>query len=68
MNAGAPISQLAKKGGFISKTGEPQKAIVFRLCQRLKDDKLIVLKRGHYRITKAGKAELGWVENGDEND
>jgi hypothetical protein len=68
MNAGAPISQLAKKAGFVSKSGEPQKSTVFRICQRLKDDKLIILKRGHYRITKAGKSELGWSEDGSEND
>jgi hypothetical protein len=65
MNSGASISALAKKAGFTSPDGAPQKSKVGRLCQRLASDKLIVLKRNRYRITKEGKAELGW---GDEND
>jgi hypothetical protein len=65
MNSGLPIRALAQKANFLSPAGKPLKSKVGRLCHSLASDKLIVLKRGHYRITKEGKAELGWD---DEND
>lgn len=62
-NANASIALLAKKANFVTASGEPQKSKVFYICQRLLEDKLIRMVRGKYRITSAGKSELGWNDD-----
>lgn len=65
MNKGASIAALAKKANFVGSNGDPQKSKVFRICQRLKEDKLIEMLRRKPRITPKGKKELGWAEKED---
>jgi hypothetical protein len=61
MKPGASVASYAKSLGFMSETGQPQKSKVFRLRQRLADDKLIERYRNDkWRVTAKGKKELGW--------
>lgn len=59
------VAEIAKKAGFVSPSGAPQKSTTQRLILNLRDAKLVHEVRGKWRITKAGKQELGW-EDGDE--
>jgi hypothetical protein len=63
MNKGASIAAFARKAKFVGPNGQPQKSKVFRLCDRLRKDKLIKAVLGKYSITAEGKKHLGWTDN-----
>lgn len=55
----ASVASIAIKAGWISTSGKPLKSKVFRIVQRLREEKLIETKVGKHRVTNAGKRELG---------
>jgi hypothetical protein len=63
MKPGASVATYAKDLNWLSETGQPQKSKVFRLRQRLADDKLIErYRKDKWRVTPKGKKELGWSD------
>lgn len=56
---GMPQSAIAKQAGWVGETGVPNKAKVNRLLKALKGDKLVTAQRGKWKLTDAGKKELG---------
>ena len=62
MNKGASIADFARKANFVSAEGLPQKSKTYRLCRRLDEAGFIKNVLGKYRITPAGKNELGWKD------
>jgi DNA-binding IclR family transcriptional regulator len=63
MNKGASIAALARKANFVTADGSPQKSKTYRLCRRLDEAGFIKNVLGKYRITPAGKTELGWKDD-----
>ena len=59
------IASLAIKCGFVSSTGQPQKSSVFKICNRLVEEKLLERRGNKYRITPKGKREIGWKDEED---
>jgi hypothetical protein len=55
---GAGVRGWAEQLGWISPIGAPLKNKVSRRLATLKAEKLVEVRRGKYRITKAGEAEL----------
>ena len=53
------------KCGFVSSTGLPQKSSVFKICNRLVEEKLLERRGEKYRITPKGKREIGWKDDDD---
>jgi Bifunctional DNA primase/polymerase, N-terminal/AAA domain len=62
MNKGASIADFARKANFLTAEGNPQKSKTHRLCRRLDEAGFIKNVLGKYRITPAGKNELGWKD------
>ncbi|MET4033372.1 hypothetical protein ABIB94_004164 [Bradyrhizobium sp. JR7.2] len=60
------IANLAIKCGFVSSTGQPQKSSVFKICNRLVEEKLLERRGNKYRITPKGKREIGWKDDDDD--
>ena len=52
------LRDIAANAGWINEQGVPAKPKVQRLLKRLKAEKLVANRRGSWRITDAGKAEL----------
>ena len=61
-NRNSSIANLAIKCGFVSSTGQPQKSSVFKICNRLVEEKLLERRGNKYRITPKGKREIGWKD------
>lgn len=59
---GASIADFAKFANFLTPEGVPQKSKTYRLCRRLEEAGFIKNVLGKYRITPAGKNELGWKD------
>jgi hypothetical protein len=62
MNKDASIAEFAKKANFLTPDGNPKRTKTHRLCYRLADAGFIKNVLGKYRITPAGKSELGWKD------
>jgi molybdopterin-guanine dinucleotide biosynthesis protein len=51
---------MAHKANWVSKDGQPAKSKVSRLCHTLHGHKMLTKVRDHYRITQAGRKEIGF--------
>lgn len=54
-NAGASIAHLCSLLGFISSGGKPQKSVMYRILDRLKNERLACIYRRKWTLTDAGK-------------
>jgi hypothetical protein len=52
------VADIARSGGFVSTTGEPQKSTVHRILMDLDKFKLVSRKRSGWQITTAGRDEI----------
>ena len=55
IQSGQSIAELAKACNWVLQDGQPYKSKVTRTMKRLMEDKLVVLRRGQYVLTDAGK-------------
>jgi hypothetical protein len=59
-NSPLSFGQMAHKANWLSKDGQPAKSKVSRLCHTLHGHKMLTKVRDHYRITSAGRKEIGF--------
>lgn len=66
IRSGQSLGDLAKACDWLLPDGQPYKSKVTRTLKRLKEDKLVVIKRGDHVLTDAGKkAALSYKGNDD---
>jgi len=64
---GQSIADLANACGWRTSSGEPHKSKVHRIMKRLEKDKLVVLKRGAWALSEAGKSSANAAAAGRFN-
>jgi hypothetical protein len=65
LNINPPISiaTMAKKCNWLDRDGEPMKSKAQRVIKRLADEKLVHKLRGHWRLTRKGRAIVAGEED-----